>query len=125
MSRAEMRRQRKKEERSKTVTYNFTEAQLDAVIKNRVEEVYEQMRRETKIDAAEQAINTTMTLLLTLPLEVLMKYYWPKTYKKKLPEFTQHVLDHYEMWIDGKLDLEELQEHLWEYAGFRLEESEV
>lgn len=64
-----------------------------------------------------------MILLLTLPLEVLMDFYWKKSYAKRIPEFTQRVLDYYAAWQNGELDMDKLKEDLWEYGGVRLEES--
>lgn len=63
-------------------------------------------------------------LLLTLPLEVLMDHYWPKSYAKRIPEFTEHVLEYYEKWQNDELDMDKLKEDLWVYGGVRLEEVE-
>ena len=79
---------------------------------------------KAKIEATNDAVNTAMVLLLTLPLEVLMDHYWTKSYKKRIPEFTAYVLEYYQKWQDGELDMDKMKEDLWEYAGFRLEESE-
>ena len=64
-----------------------------------------------------------MVLLLTLPLEVLMDHYWQKSYAKRIPKFTEQVLEYYERWQNGELDMDKLKEDLWEYGGVRLEES--
>ena len=64
-----------------------------------------------------------MILLLTLPLEVLMDHYWPKSYAKKIPEFTNHVLEYYRMYENGEIDMDKLQEDLWVYGGVRLEKT--
>ena len=68
---------------------------------------------------------TAMTLLLVLPMEVLMDHYWKKTYAKKIPEFTELVLQYYERWQNGELDMDEMKKDLWEYGGVRLEEREA
>lgn len=78
-----------------------------------------------KKQAMEDAITTAMTLLLVLPMEVLMDHYWKKTYAKKIPEFTELVLQYYEHWQNGELDMDEMKEDLWEYGGVRLEEREA
>ena len=70
----------------------------------------------------DNAVNTAMVLLLTLPLEVLMDHYWKKSYAKRIPEFTAHVLEYYEMWQNDELDMDKLKEDLWEYGHVRLEE---
>lgn len=116
MGRAEMRREMRK--KSKTATYNLTEAQLAAMIREGVDDEMRKMKQE----ATDEAINTAMMLLLTLPLEVLMDHYWQKSYERRIPEFTEYVLEYYQKWQDGELDMEKLKEDLWTYGGVRLEE---
>lgn len=120
MGRAEKRRALKNEQKAKTVTYNLTKAQLDAMVR---EGIAEELAR-VKEEATEEAVNTAMVLLLTLPLEVLMDHYWKKSYAKRIPEFTNHVLEYYEMWQNGELDMDELKEDLWKYGGVKLMEGE-
>lgn len=117
MSRAEMRRQKRETEKSKTATYNLTQAQLDAMIDASIGK---------RIDAAKQAVTEkamtqAVTLMLVLPLEVLMDHYWKKSYAKRIPEFTQYVLEYFEKWENGELDMDELKRDLWEYGGVKLE----
>lgn len=121
MGRAERRRAERNEQKAKTATHNLTKAQLDDIIRKEIGDKLTEMKKE----ATEEAVNTAMILLLTLPLEVLMDYYWPKSYAKKIPEFTNHVLEYYEMWQDGELDMDKLKEDLWVYGGVRLEEGDV
>lgn len=118
MSRAEMRRVSKL--KSKTATYNLTEEQLSAIIRENVET--EMARREER--ATQKAIDTAMLLMLTLPLEVLMDHYWQKSYSKRIPEFTNYVLEYYEKWANDELDMDKLREDLWEYGGVKLEKTE-
>lgn len=117
MTRAEMKRAAREEKKRKTATYNLTQDQLDAMVKEKIGKDLERIKKE----ATDEAINTAMVLLLTLPLEVLMNHYWKKTYAKKLPEFLDYVLEYYEKWQDGELDMDELVKDLWEYGGIRLE----
>lgn len=117
MSRAEIRRAEKAEKKRKTATYNFTEAQLDDIIQEKIGKAIDEMKQE----ATEEAVNTAFALLLTIPMEVLMDFYWKKTYAKRIPEFTNHILKYYEMWENGELDMDEMREDLWKYAGIRLE----
>lgn len=118
MGRAEMRRAMRNEKKAKTATYNLTKAQLDALVK---EQIGEELKR-VKQEATDDAINTAMVLLLTLPLEVLMDHYWPKSYAKRIPEFTNYVLEYYEKWQNGELNMDKLKEDLWEYGGVKLVE---
>lgn len=117
MSRAEMRRQKRETEKSKTATYNLTQAQLDAMI----DDVLGKRIDDAKQEAAEKAMTQAVTLMLVLPLEVLMDHYWKKSYAKRIPEFTQYVLEYFEKWENGELDMDELKRDLWEYGGVKLE----
>lgn len=121
MGRAERRRAQKSEKKARTATYNLTKAQLDAVVREQVEKELGQIKQE----ATDDAVNTAMVLLLTLPLEVLMDYYWTKSYAKRIPKFTERVLEYYEMWQKGELDMDELKEDLWKYGGVKLVEGKV
>ncbi len=118
MGRAEIRRAMKNEKKAKTATYNLTKAQLDAMVREKIGEELERVKQE----AMDNAVNTAMVLLLTLPLEVLMDHYWKKSYAKRIPEFTAHVLEYYEMWQNDELDMDKLKKDLWEYGHVRLEE---
>ena len=120
MGRAERRRTQKLEQKEKTTTYNLTKAQLDAMVRKKIGD--ELIRVKQK--ATDDAVNTAMVLLLTLPLEVLMDHYWTKSYAKRIPKFTERVLEYYERWQNGELDMEKLKEDLWEYGGVKLVESE-
>lgn len=84
MRRAELRRSVKNEKKTKTATYNLTKSQLDAIVREKIGEELVRIKQE----ATDSVVNTAMILLLTLPLEVLMDYYWPKSYTKRIPEFT-------------------------------------
>lgn len=118
MNRAEMRRAAR-EKQKKTAMYNLTRGELERMI----EEGCSKKIAAAKEQATYDAINTAMTLLLTLPLEVLMDHYWKKSYEKRIPEFTAYVLEYYERWQNGELDMDELKKDLWDYGGVRLEES--
>lgn len=120
MSRAEMRRAAREQKKTKTKTYNINEEQLHLMVRAAIAKEREQIKRE----AVDDAINTAMILMLTLPLETLKEHYWQKTYARKLPEFTDHVLDYYYKWQNGEIDIQKLRDDLWEYAGVKIEEGE-
>lgn len=117
MSRQQRRASERKEQKSKTKTYNITEAQLQ----ERVSQSVEVILKESYEEILNEATNEAMILMLTLPLEVLMDYYWPKSYEKRIPEFTKYVMEYYKRWQNGELDMNKLKEDLWEYGGVRLE----
>lgn len=117
MTRAELRRQERETKKSKTATYNLTQAQLDDMVDAAVGKRID----DAKNAAAEKAMTQAVTLMLVLPLEVLMDHYWKKSYAKRIPEFTQYVLEYFEKWENGELDMDELKRDLWGYGGVRLE----
>lgn len=119
--RAEMRRSGKSKKKAKTATYNFTEEQLQAAINEGLDVIMKEREERYR----NQAINTALLLLLSLPNTVLIEDYWPKSYKKKLPEFNQRVLDLYNQYLEGKIDIQILNENLWETAGIKFEEGEL
>lgn len=114
-----MRRMQREKKKAKTATYNLTKEQLDAMVEERIRNRI----KETKEAATYDAVNTAMTLMLVLPMEVLMDHYWKKSYEKRIPEFTEHVLNYYDRWLKGEFDMDEMKRDLWEYGGVRLEES--
>ena len=118
MGRAERRRNEKNTKKERKTTYNLTREQLNNMVHGRVEDEFVRMKQE----AMDEAINTAIILFLTLPLKVLMDHYWKKTYAKRMPEFIGYVLEYYEQWQKGDLDMDELRNELWEYGGIRLEE---
>ena len=68
MGRAERRRTQKLEQKAKTATYNLTKKQLNIAVREQVGKELERIKQE----ATDDAVNTAMVLLLTLPLEVLI-----------------------------------------------------
>ena len=120
MNRQQRRAAERKELKSKVKTYNLTEAQLQAYVRQAIEK----KQKNNNEEVMNESINTAMILFLTLPLEVLMDHYWPKSYRKRIPEFTSYVLEYYERWQNGELDMDKLKEDLWEYGGVRLEVEE-
>ena len=119
--RAIKRRTEKGSKKSKTATYNFTEEQLQAAINEGLDVIMKEREERYR----DQAINTALLLLLSLPSTVLKEDYWPGSYKKKLPGFNQKVLDLYNKYLNGELDIDELSNTLWEDVGIRFEEGEL
>ena len=121
MNRAERRRAEREAHKKKTATYNFTHEQAEQAVRRGIEKELKRVKEE----ATDDAINTAMVLLLTLPLTVLMEHYWQKSYAQRLPKFTELLLDYYQRWQNDELDMEELKSNLWEYGGVRLEERDA
>lgn len=121
MTRAEKRRLMKEENKqAKTPTYQFTKEQIDAMIQAEVERKLGEIKQEI----TEESIAAAMELLFVLPMEVLMDNFWQKSYAQKIPKFTELLLDYYQAWENGELDMDKMKEDLWTYGGIRLQQVE-
>ena len=105
MNRAERRRADRQAKKDKVATYNLTQGQINQI----------------KQEAREEAVEIAVTLMLSLPLEVLKEKHWVKTAKRRLPKFLENVLILYNNWNKGLLTIEDLRADLWEYGGIKLE----
>ena len=119
MTRAERRRADKEALKKKTKTYNLTLEQLDTVVSESVAKEIQTIRGR----AIEDTMSTMMILLLSLPQKVLKEHYWPKTYEKKLPDFTDMLLDYFIKWQNGDLDILELKAEAEKYGKIGIEEN--
>lgn len=120
MNRAERRRMQKNQEKVRTVTYNLTKEQLDILVQEQIKDELSKARLEGRREALDDAF----ILTLTLPMMVLRDFYWKKTYKKKLPKFVDYVMEYYEKWLNGEIDMDILKEELWKYGGVRIVEGD-
>ena len=101
----------------KVPTYNYTEEQLTAFVRDAVKAEEERIRKQ----ARDEAVETVMTLLLALPMEVLIgDGYWKKTAKRKIPKFLDDLLSLHDSWNKGVITLEEMRADLWKYGGVKL-----
>lgn len=76
---------------------------------------------DIKLSIRNEAVNAALILTFALPMKVLIDHYWQKSYKKRLPGFTDKMLDYYKKWESGELDLTELEKELWDNCGIRFE----
>lgn len=120
LNRAERRRTQKSREKVRTVTYNLTKEQLDILVQ---EQIKTQINK-ARLEGEQEAMDKAFVLMLTLPMMVLKDCYWKKTYTKKLPEFCERVLEYYEKWLNGEVDMDILKDELWECAGVRMVEGD-
>lgn len=105
MGRAEKRRAMK-EESKKSNVYTLTQAQIDQI----------------KKQAIDEAVDKAFIMMLAIPCEVLANEgYWEKTAKKRLPKFIDEVLSLYDAYASGVVDMEEMEKDLWELVGIKLE----
>lgn len=73
-----------------------------------------------KSEAREEAVDTSMVLLLGIPIKVLRdKYGWGM--KKRLPEFAEALFDVYSDFSEGDMTLEEFKELIYEECGIKFQ----
>ena len=73
-----------------------------------------------KKQAAEDAVDTAMTLLLAIPVKVLHDGYSWGT-RKRLPEFGEKIIDEYQAFNDGEMTLQQYADLVFEYTGIKFE----
>lgn len=116
MSRAEKRREKRERFKRSNATFNLTKEQLDISIENAIKDRLEEIKSES--------VDTAMMLALTLPLQVLMDYYWTDLDERvrfeELSTFADRLVDYYEKFNSGELDIQKLTDDLWRYGGIKI-----
>lgn len=116
MSRAEKRREKRERFKRSNATFNLTKEQLDISIENAIKDRLEEIKSES--------VDTAMMLALTLPLQVLIDYYWTDLDERvrfeELSMFADRLVDYYEKWQNGELDIQKLTDDLWTYGGIKI-----
>ena len=117
MDRAGKRRAEKEKRKRETSTYNLTKAQIDREIEKSIGKKLEEIKMEST-DAA-------MVLTLTIPIKVLVEYYWKDLSREELKEetsiFAERMVDYYESWQNGEIDILKLKNELWDLTGIKIE----
>ena len=120
MNRAEKRRSEKEKRKRETSTYNLTKAQIDREIEKSIGKKLEEIKMEST-DAA-------MVLTLTIPIKVLVEYYWKDLSREELKEetsiFAERMVDYYESWQNGEIDILKLKNELWDLTGIKIESAD-
>ena len=120
MNRAGKRRAKKEENKKKTATYNLTKAQIDREIEKSIGKKLEEIKMEST-DAA-------MILTLTIPIKVMVEYYWKDLSCEELKEetsiFAERMVDYYESWQNGEIDILKLKNELWDLTGIKIESAD-
>lgn len=120
MNRAEKRRAEKEKRKRETSTYNLTKAQIDREIEKSIGKKLEEIKMEST-DAA-------MVLTLTIPIKVLVEYYWKDLSREELKEetsiFAERMVDYYESWQNGEIDILKLKNELWDLTGIKIESAD-
>ena len=76
-------------------------------------------RREVEKRESEIAVRSFLAQL-TLPLNILVHDYWPKSAKKKAPKFIDDLLSLTDSWVRGVVTDKELEDLLFEFTGLRV-----
>lgn len=109
-----MNRAQRRQKNKEVMKYpNMPQQQIQRIVKSEMKKEMADMQKEMLAEA--------MSILLTIPMEVLMDHFWPKSYRTKIPKFTSLVIEYFDKLQNGELDIEEMKKDLWEYGGVRLE----
>lgn len=117
MSRAEMRRGLRKQQKKKA-TYVMTEEELMKIRER-------EYNRAWKIanEKNDQIAEGILKMMIVIPTNVLINDYWQKTAKKRIPQFVDDCMSLYQSWSEGTVSMEEMQNLTEEYAGIKLIDS--
>jgi hypothetical protein len=94
---------------SKSEIQSLARKALQADIDRLKKEVYDEARIDFMVGA------------LALPMMVLMDHFWQKSYARKIPKFTELLLEYFSDWENGIITDEQMVEDLWNYGGVRLQ----
>lgn len=117
MSRAEIRRARR-EENKKKATFVMTEEEIMKIRKQEYDRA-----RKTIHDKSDQLAEEILKMMIVIPTNVLINDYWQKTAKKRIPQFVEDCMSLYQSWSAGTVSMEEMQRVTEEYSGIKLIES--
>ena len=104
MNRAEIRRLAK-DLSKKDKVYNLTQAQIDKI----------------KEDAVNEAVDVSFALMLAIPTNVLARCYWEKSAAKRVPRFLEECLSLYESIGTGTVKISELIEDIEDVGKLKME----
>ena len=120
MNRAGKRRAEKEKRKRETSTYNLTKDKIEREIEKSIGKKLEEIKMEST-DAA-------MVLTLTIPIKVLVEYYWKDLSREELKEktsiFAERMVDYYESWQNGEIDILKLKNELWDLTGIKIESAD-
>lgn len=117
MSRAEIRRARR-EENKKKATFVMTEEEIMKIRKQEYDRA-----RKTIHEKSDQIAEDILKMMIVIPTNVLINDYWQKTAKKRIPQFADDCMSLYQSWSEGTVSMEEMQKLTEEYSGIKLIES--
>lgn len=114
MNRAERRRTDKhRSERPKSVTITMDELE-------KIRKFEARKAKELMMSKNEELANEILKMMLVIPTNVLIADFWPKSAKKRIPEFIEGCMSLYEAWKKGAVTMDEMQKLTEEYAGIKL-----
>ena len=104
MDRAEYRRQARKNAKKNKV-FVLTQAQIDKM----------------KEEMVQEAIDTSFSMMLSIPTYALQEEYWKKTASKRIPEFIDKCLDIYKDIGAGKILMSDIIKNVEEVGKLKMD----
>ena len=80
-----------------------------------------ELARKEAMKMQTEAIEKSFLYMLAIPLNVLVNDYWPKSAKKRAPQFIEDVISLYESVQSGIVSDRELADLLDDLAGIKVE----
>ena len=114
-----VRRRREREEKKKTVTYNFTKEQLDAYVLKEVDKIRDDIQEEIRADSEKSVFE----MLIGIPVLVLHDHFGFG--RSRATKFIEHVLNQVDAVDGGYYNLQDLRQTIFEETGVSLEDGVI
>ena len=72
------------------------------------------------MDRTETIAKQIFQMMLVIPVNVLATQYWEKSAEKKMPKFVDECLSLYDAFMDGTVDMKQMEELTEQLAGIEL-----
>lgn len=119
MNRAERRRLEKQKHKEPVMMVKRSEL---LEIKGQIAKVKKEMEANPPEKAQEEAVDTAIVLLMSLPVKVLHDSFgWGR---KRLGAFSEALTEAYQDFSDGNLQLEDLQQLVFDQCGIKFQKEE-
>ena len=114
MTRAERRRE-EREKQKNTAVFTMTREEIQKIR----EQEYQRARKEI-LEKSNDTAEEIFKMMIVIPTNVLIEYYWPKTAKTRIPKFVDDCMGLYDSYEKGAVDINEMIEVTEKYAGIKL-----
>ena len=89
-------------------------------LEQRIRKEEQQKAKQIVLEQTKGLAEQILTMMLVIPTNVLVAYYWQKSAKKRIPKFVEDCMSLYEAFTNGTVKMSEMVALTEEYAGVKL-----